>query len=332
MSNVLQLTGIHHVSARTRQIGVNHDFYTRVLNLRLVKKSVNQDDTRMYHLFYGDQVGTPGSGMTFFDFPQAAREHKGGNSITRTTFRVTGNEALSFWAERLTEHGFANSGVVTLDGRGHIHFEDPDGTPLSLVEDGGQGPRGVVRPNSDVPEAFQIQGLGYGGITVSDLAPTRDFFERGLNLREVRQYPVPGAETFTVHVFEMGTETGAGPHAELHITERNDLPRTQPGAGGVHHIALRIPDAVGMQPWLEHLNREGFKNTGLVDRYYFRSVYLRDPHGIVIELATDGPGFHADESIDSLGDTLALPPFLEPNRAAIEANLRPIVSGPASIK
>jgi glyoxalase family protein len=123
-----------------------------------------------------------------------------------------------------------------------------------------------------------------------------------------------------------------GPHAELHITERDNLPRTQPGAGGVHHIALRIPDSVGMQPWLDHLNREGFKNTGLVDRFYFRSVYLKDPHGIVIEIATDGPGFHADESFDTLGERLALPPFLEHKRAEIEANLRPIVSGPIEIK
>jgi glyoxalase family protein len=286
----------------------------------------------MYHLFYADQVGTPGSDMTFFDFPRAAREHKGSNSITRTTFRVTGDEALRFWAERLTREGVTTSGVVTLDGRGHLHFEDGDGTPLSLVEDGGRGPRGVPRPGGDVPEAFQIQGLGYGGITVSDLGPTRDFFERGLNLREVRRYPVPGAEAFTVHVFEMGSEPGAGPHTELHVTERDDLTRTQSGAGGVHHIALRIPDAVGMQPWLDHLNREGFKNTGLVDRYYFQSVYLRDPHGIVIELATDGPGFHADESIESLGERLALPPFLEGKRAEIEAHLRPIVSGPIQIK
>jgi glyoxalase family protein len=329
MSNGLNLTGIHHVSARTRQIGVNHDFYTRVLNLRLVKKSVNQDDPRMYHLFYADTVGTPGSDMTFFDFPQAVREHKGNNSITRTTFRVTGEDVLQFWAERLSREGVENSGVVTLDGRPHLHFEDLDGTPLSLVEDGGQGPRGAVRPESDVPEAFQIQGLGYGGMTVSDLGPTRDFFERGLNLREAHQYPVPGAEAFTVHVFEMGTESGAGPHTELHITERDDLPRVQPGAGGVHHIALRIPDAVGIQPWLEHLAKEGFRNTGLVDRFYFRSVYLRDPHGIVIELATDGPGFHADEPIDLLGERLALPPFLENRRTEIEANLRPIVSGPA---
>ena len=332
MSNVLHLTGIHHVSALTRQIGVNHDFYTRVLNLRLVKKSVNQDDTRMYHLFYADQVGTPGSDMTFFDFPHAAREHKGNNSITRTTFRVTGENALGFWADRLNSEAVTNSGVMTLDRRGHVHFEDPDGTPLSLVDDGGQGPRGATRPNSAVPEDFQIQGLGYGGITVSDLKPTRDFFERGLNLQVVRQYVVPGAEALTVHVFEMGAESGAGTHTELHIAERDDLPQARPGAGGVHHIALRIPDSVGIEPWLDHLSREGFRNTGLVDRYYFRSVYLKDPHGIVIELATDGPGFHADESLDTLGERLALPPFLEPKRAEIEANLRPIVSGPIEIK
>lgn len=322
----LHLTGLHHVSARTRQIGINHDFYTQILGLRLVKKSVNQDDTRMYHLFYADQVGSPGSDMTFFDFPMAAREHKGTDSITRTTFRVTGIAALQYWAERLTQRNVPHSRITTIDDRAHLHLEDPDGTPLSLVDDGGLGPRGVPRTGSEIPAALQIQGLGYGGITVSDLAPTRDFLERGLHLREVRRYPVPDAESYSVHVFEMGTESGAGPHTELHITERNDLPRVQPGAGGVHHIALTVPDTVGIQPWLDHFTQEGFRNTGLVDRFYFKSVYLRDPHGIVIELATEGPGFHADEPIDILGERLALPPFLESKRAEIEANLKPIVS------
>jgi glyoxalase family protein len=342
MSNVLSrgllLTGIHHVSARTKRIGVNHDFYTRVLNLRLVKKSVNQDDTRMYHLFYADRIGTPGSGMTFFDLPLAAPEHKGNNSITRTTFRVTGETALSFWADRLTAEKVEHSGVVVLDGRLHLHFEDPDGTPLSLVEDGGKGPRGVVRLGngepSEVPEEFQIQGLGYGGITVADLAPTRDFLERGLNLLKVRQYQLPpqtspsGTEAFTVHVFEMGAERDAGPHAEVHVAVRTDLPRFRPGAGGVHHIALRVPDEIGIEAWLEHLDKEGFQNTGLIDRFYFHSVYLKEPHGIVIELATDGPGFHADEPVDQLGEELALPPFLEDQRAEIESHLKPIISQP----
>ena len=324
--NTLQTTGLHHVSALTRQVGKNHDFYTGVLGLRLVKKTVNQDDTRMYHMFYADQAGAPGTDMTFFDFPQVAPERKGNNSITRTTFRVTGAEAMQYWVGRFDRLRIGHSGIVTRDGRLHVDFEDVDGTPLSLVDDDGLGPRGTSRAGSGIPDAFQIQGLGYGGITVPDLALTRDFFERGLSLREVRQYPAAGNDNFLVHVFEMGPTPSAGPHAELHVTERDDLPRVVPGAGGVHHIALRVPDEVGIQPWLDHFEREGFRNTGLIDRFYFRSVYIRDRNGITIELATEGPGFAVDEASDVLGEQLALPPFLEAKRTQIEAQLVPIVT------
>ncbi|GMA15244.1 ring-cleaving dioxygenase (plasmid) [Deinococcus metallilatus] len=314
----LHFSGIHHVSALTARAERNHAFYTQVLGLRLVKKTVNQDDPQMYHLFYADGAGSAGSDMTFFDFPRAAREHRGNDSITRTTFRVTGREALAFWAGRLTREGVPHGGIVTRDSRLHLDFEDSDGTRLSLIDDGGEGPRGVINPLTDIPAAFQIQGLGYSGFTVADLAPTRAFFERGLNLREVRTYPT---EAFTTHVFQMGE---GGPHAELHVTGRDDLPRHRPGAGGVHHVALRVRDEAELRGWLAHLEEAGYPNSGQVNRHYFQSVYIRDPNGLVIELATDGPGFTTDEALETLGERLALPPFLEPRRAAIEAHLRPL--------
>ncbi|WP_216326506.1 ring-cleaving dioxygenase [Deinococcus aestuarii] len=312
-------SGLHHVSALTARAERGHAFYTRVLGLRLVKRTVNQDDPRMYHLFYADGAGSPGTEVTFFDFPRAAREHRGVNSVTRTTLRVTGPEALTFWADRLTRGGVPHGGPVPRDGRLHLDFEDPDGTLLSLIDDGGEGPRGVVNPLTDVPAAFQPQGLGYSGFTVADLAPTRALFERGLNLREVRTYPTG---EFTTHVFRMGE---GGPHADLHVTGRDDLPRHRPGAGGVHHVALRVRDEAELRGWLAHLEEAGYPNSGPVDRHYFQSVYVRDPNGLVIELATDGPGFTTDEHLETLGERLALPPLLEPRRAEIEARLRPLV-------
>ncbi|MFC4424596.1 ring-cleaving dioxygenase [Deinococcus navajonensis] len=316
--------GLHHVSALSADITANHDFYTRVLGLRLVKKTVNQDSPGMYHLFYADGAGSAGTDMTFFDFPRAAREHRGSNSITLTTFRVTGEAALEYWAVRLLDAGIDHHGVETLDGRFHLRFEDPEGTRLALVEDGGEGPRAQPNPLTDVPAEYQLQGLGYSGVTVADLAPTRAFLERGLNLREVRTYR---AEGFITQVFQMNE---GGPHAELHVSVRPDLPQSRPGAGSVHHVALRLRDEAELMAWLFHLDAAGYGNSGRVDRHYFQSIYIRDPNGLVIELATDGPGFATDETPDTLGQRLALPPFLEPRRATIEAHLRPLTLSPTA--
>lgn len=312
----LPLGGVHHVSALTADAARNHDFYTRVLGLRLVKKTVNQDSPGMYHLFYADGAGTPGSDLTFFDFPRAAREHRGSDSVTRTTYRVTGPAALAFWAARFRDLGVPHGEVYTRDGRAHLDFEDPDGTRLSLFDDGGEGPRGV--PHGDLPGEMQLQGLGYSGYHVGDLAPTRAFLETGLGLREVRRYALDGLPTT---VFAMGE---GGPHAELHVTEAPELPHSRPGAGSVHHVALRVRDDRELRHWLLHLAGAGYGNSGEVDRHWFRSVYIRDPNGLVIELATDGPGFATDEAPEALGERLSLPPFLEPRRATIEAHLRPL--------
>lgn len=316
----LELTGMHHVSALTNDIARNHDFYTRVMGLRLVKKTVNQDDPSMYHLFYADAVGSPGSDMTFFDMPRAAREHKGNRSITRTTFRVDGETSLAYWAQRLNEHGIELSGVVERDGRLHLDFEDLDGLPVSLVDDGG------VRDahpwdGSPVPEQHQLRGLGYSVITVPELGPTHDFLAGVLNLEADRSYPHPDAPEHEVHVYLMA---GEGPAAEVHVAVRPDLPRARYGSGGVHHLALRVPDDERYHQWTQRLEDAGVDFSGEVDRYYFRSLYVREPGGILFELATDGPGFQSDEPQESLGETLALPPFLEGRRGEIEARLRPV--------
>ena len=313
----LHFSGLHHVSALSADIARNHDFYTRVLGLRLVKKTVNQDSPSMYHLFYADGVGQPGTEMTFFDFPRAAREHRGSDSITLTTFRVTGPDALTFWQQRLTDFGVETT-LLESDDLTLLTFEDVDSTRLALFDDGGAGPRGTPNNRTDVPAEFQIQGLGFSGFTVSNLAPTSEFLLRGLNMREVRQY---ATDDFITHVFEMGE---GGPHAELHVTERDDLPRHRPGAGGVHHVALRMKDETELEASLAHLAAQGYANSGHVDRHFFHSVYIRDPNGLVIELATDGPGFATDELPEALGERLSLPPFLEGQRAEIEAKIRPL--------
>lgn len=310
-----RLGGVHHVSALSAHIGRSHDFYTRVLGLRPVIRTVNQDDTSMYHLFFGDGAGTPGSDMTVFDMPRAARERRGNNSVTRTAFRVHGDAALGWWAERLASLGVSHDGVATRNGRAVLDFDDAEGTPLSLVDDGGIG-EAFPWDESPVPAAHQLRGLGYTTITVPDLAPTDRFLTEGLGLGRSHSYEDGAA---TTHVYDIGT---GGASAEVHVVVRGDLPRATYGAGGVHHVALRVPSGARLAEWTEHLDALGYRNSGIVDRHYFRSVYVREPNHVLFELATDGPGFAVDGPLD--GERLSLPPFLEPRRAEIEARLKPL--------
>ncbi len=313
-----QLAGLHHVSALSAHIGRSHHFYTGVLGLRPLVRSVNQDDPAMYHLFYGDAAGSPGSDMTVFDMPRAAREHRGNNSISRTTFRVAGEDALRYWAERLTEHGVAHAGLTLRDRRQVLDVDDPVGTQLSLVDDGGAG-EAFPWDASPVPAAFQLRGLGYVMIMVPALDRTDRFLTDALGLRRDRSYPLPEAPQYAVHVYAMGA---GGPAAEVHVVVRDDLPRARYGSGGVHHLALRVPEGQAVADWVAQLDTLGYRNTGVVDRHWFTSAYVREPNGVMFELASDGPGFDVDGPLD--GERLTLPPFLEPRRAEIAANLHPI--------
>ena len=314
----LQLTGIHHVSALSAHIGRSHDFYTRVLGLRPIIKTVNQDAPTMYHLFFGDGAATPGSDMTLFDLPNAAQERRGNNSITLTTFRISGDATFAYWAARLADYGITDAVVTTRDGRRVIDFVDSEGTPLSLIDDGGAG-ESFPWDESPVPAGHQIRGLGYTTITVPRLQPTHEFLAEALGLRHDHSYPVPGVPQFEVHVYTIGE---GGAHAEVHVVVRDDLPRARYGAGGVHHVALRVPEGVRLADWAARLDAYGYGNSGLVDRHYFMSVYVREPNHVLFELATDGPGFEVDGPIDA--ERLSLPPFLEPRRTAIEAALKPL--------
>ena len=316
----MQLNGFHHVTAITAQIRANLEFYTKVLGLRLVKLTVNQDDTRAYHLFYADGHGSPGTDLTFFDFdlPPARR---GTRSIARTGFRVRDGAALEWWASRLRDHDVEVQGPQTRDGSGVLDFEDPEGQRLTLVEDHGLGPDPQPWEEGPVPAQLQLRGLGPLTLSVSALDDTELFLTKVLGMERRRRYESPLEAEAPVHVFGMA---GEGPHAEVHVAVQPELPPGRLGAGGVHHLALRTPTDDDLMAWVERLQELGIPNSGRVDRYYFRSLYFRDPAGILFEIATDGPGFDVDEAPDALGAQLVLPPFLEPRRQEIEAGLKPL--------
>ena len=311
----MQLEGIHHLTAITADAPGNHAFYTQALGLRLVKKTVNQDDVSAYHLFYADAVGSPGTDITFFDWP-APRERRGTNSIARTAFRVAGEETLGWWRERLDGLGVGHGGLVEQDGRLTLDFEDPEGQRLALVDDGGRG-EATPWERSPIPAERQIRGLGPITLSVPALEGTEAVLKSVMEMRRARTY---GDEARPVHVFEMGE---GGPAAELHIAVEPDLMPARQGAGGVHHVAFRTPDAE-YDAWAERLRAKRVPSSGPVDRFWFRSLDFREPNGILFEIATDGPGFAVDEPEHSLGERLVLPPFLENRRAEIEAGLKPI--------
>lgn len=314
----MELTGTHHLTAISAQIRENKRFFTETLGMRLVKRSVNQDDTSAYHLFYADAKGSPGTDITFFDWP-AAPERKGTSSIVRTNLRFDATNALEYWLNRFDELGVAASSPIERDGRLTIDFEDNEGQRLSLIDDGGAG-ESFAWDRSSVPAVQQIRGLGPIVISVPTLSPTDDVLQRVMNMRLVRQFQPQADPTQTIHVYEMGP---GGPGAELHVVEQPSHPIAHQGAGGVHHVAFRTPDNE-YDAWAERLKRLGVGNSGKVDRYWFRSLYFREPNGILFEIASDGPGFGVDENEETLGESVVLPPFLEPHRVAIVSNLKPI--------
>jgi glyoxalase family protein len=314
----MNLLGIHHLTAVSARIRENHRFYTGTLGMRLVKRSVNQDDVSAYHLFYADALGTPGTDLTFFDW-DVAPEVRGTRSITRTHLRVAGLPALEFWQRRLADQGVSTSGIAERDGRLTLDFEDPEGQRLALVDDRGAG-QAHPWERSPVPAEHQVRGLGPILMSVPVLAPTDALLRGAASMRPMREYPHPHSAKHLVHVYEMGA---GGPHAELHVAVQPDLAAVRPGAGGVHHVAFRTPDA-DYDAWAERLNTLGVPNSGKVDRYWFRSLYFREPNGVLFEIATEGPGFGVDEDAATLGEKIVLPPFLEPHRKEIVANLKPI--------
>ncbi|MBB6452386.1 glyoxalase family protein [Salirhabdus euzebyi] len=314
------LKGQHHVSAITADAKRNYDFYTKILGMRLVKKTVNQDDTSVYHLFYADERGTPGTDLTFFEIPRAGQTYGGRNAITGTSLRVPSDASLQYWKERFKKHGVDYDDITTDTGRQTLAFRDFEGQRLILVSD--ENDTGVAAgcpwDKSPVPQEHGIVGLGPVMLTVGNMEAMMKILKDVLGYRESRSYNSLGHET---RVFETG-EGGTG--AEVHVVERSDLPRERPGRGSVHHVAFRVENEEELNKWVELVNQLKIPNSGFVERYYFKSLYFREPNGILFELATDGPGFESDEPFETLGESLALPPYFEDKREEIEAKLKPL--------
>jgi glyoxalase family protein len=317
----LQVHGLHHVTAVTGNVKANKDFFTQLLGLRLVKKSVNQDDTSAYHLFYADKLGTPGTDMTFFDWPQTAPDVRGTDSIVNTLFRVNGRAALEYWVKRFDEKQVKHNAIESFNGRDILRFEDPEGQRLTLVDDGGAPFEGEVWDGVDVPPEFAIRGFYGVQLSVAHLAQMEPIFTTLLGFEQVGHQPSLDNPKETVTIYAID---GGGPGKEVQVVEQPTARHAFLGKGGVHHVAFRLRNDEEQQAWIQRLASYQVRNSGVVDRFYFRSLYFRISQGILFELATDEPGFAVDESAENLGERLALPPFLEPQRAQIEAGLQPV--------
>jgi glyoxalase family protein len=295
------LEGIHHITAITADAPRNVDFYAGVLGLRLVKKTVNQDDPTVYHLFYADELGSPGSDITFFEYPGARRGRAGAGMVHRIVWRVASEQALDFWEERLRGEGVE----VTRDA-GRLQFSDPEELDLELaVVDTDDEP--LVADHPEVPAELALQG--FGAVRAYSLEPeaSRGFLEGALGFRAAddTSYELRGEERGSLYVYDQAREGGVG------------------GAGTVHHVAWASPPEEH-EAWRSRVLEAGASPTPVIDRFYFRSVYFREPSGVLFELATIGPGFTTDEPLEHLGERLSLPPAFEHLRDRLEPVLTPL--------
>jgi glyoxalase family protein len=297
----MQLEGIHHISSITGDAAGNVDFYVGVLGMRLAKKTVNQDDPSVYHLFYGDEHGSPGYDLTFFEYPGARPGRAGAGMVHRIQLRVADAAALDFWAERLGARGIA----VERDARS-LRFDDPEGLGLELVID-ESGDEPLLARSDEIPAEHAIRGFA-GVRAYGDPSVTRPVVEDLLG--------------FTAQG-EDGWEVRGGRRGGTYVIDPAPAERGIPGAGTVHHIAFAM-EMADEDAWHGLVTRAGQHPSPLIDRFYFHSIYFREPGGVLFELATMGPGFTADQPEAELGSSLALPPFLEPHRAQIEAVLTPL--------
>ena len=320
----MNLTGIHHVTAVTAKVGDNLEFYTDVLGLRLVKKSVNQDDVSAYHLFYADKLGSPGTDMTFFDWPRIGPDRRGTDSIVGTSFRVANRDALDFWSERFDSLSVKRAQITSFSGREILPFEDPEGQRLYLVSDQDAPFEGEIWPHPEIPQAYALKGFFSVLLSVGEISRLEGIFGRLLGFTEIgRADWIDGSTGAALY----STTPAGGPGTEIWLLEQPGLPRARLGAGGTHHVAFRVEDAPTQERWQEQLDQGGLSVTSQIDRFWFTSIYFRVSPGILFEIATDGPGFAIDESPEKLGEKLVLPPFLEDRREEIEAGLVPLQVG-----
>lgn len=302
--------GIHHVTAIAGSARRNLDFYTRVLGLRLVKKTVNFDDPYTYHLYYGDEAGTPGTILTFFPWEHAEPGRAGIGEAMETAFRVP-ESAIGYWTHRFLEKGVAHEAIARQFGQTVLPFRDPDGMRLTLVGTRGAGDE-AMWSGADIAAEHAIRGFHGVKLLLREAAPTAAI------LTDVFGFTQEGREGSVVRYGVRGA--GAGGIVDIH--EAGDFLRGRQGAGSVHHIAFRAADDDTEFAMMRRLaENHGIHTTGQKDRNYFRSLYFREPGGVLFEIATDVPGFAIDEPAAELGRSLKLPSQYEPRRGAIEATL-----------
>jgi glyoxalase family protein len=298
----VRLEGIHHITCITGDAPGNVEFYVNVLGLRLVKKSVNQDDPTVYHLFYADEQGDAGSDITFFEYPGARGGRAGAGMIHTITWRVASPEALDFWEQRLRDRGIE----IERDD-GSLRFQDPEGLGLELkVVETGDEPLTAEHP--EIPAEFALQGFDSVRAYSADPERSRGLLEETLGFE-----PRGEAE------WEARGERRGGFYAYDSAPEEPGIP----GAGTVHHVAWASP-IDEHEAWRERVAEAGMRPTPIIDRFYFRSIYFREPSGVLFEIATLGPGFTTDEPLETLGEHLALPPNYEPLRERLEQELTPL--------
>ncbi len=300
----MRLEGIHHITAITGDAPRNLDFYTRVLGLRLAAKTVNQDDPSVYHLFYADERGRPGSELTFFEYPGAAPGRPGAGMVHRIVWRVGSSEAIDFWAARIAGDGLP----VERDGD-RLLFPDPEGLQHELaITQTADEPLRAEHP--DVPDEFALQG--FEGVRAYSAAPDRS--------APVLEQLLGATKTNDTTWELRGEQRGS---FVAYDEPPADGERPRQGAGSVHHVAWGTTQTEHPR-WHEYLTQAGVPNSGIIDRHYFHSIYFREPSGVLFEIADDGPGFTVDVPLEELGSKVILPPQLEPHRAAIEAKLTPL--------
>ena len=310
------LKGIHHVTAITSSAEKNYEFFTNILGMRLVKKTVNQDDIQTYHLFFADDVGGAGTDMTFFDFPGIPKGVHGTNEISKTSFRVPNDAALEYWVKRFDRLEVRNTGIQEQFGKKIISFVDFDDQQYQLISDeNNEGvAAGIPWQKVPIPLEHAITGLGPIFIRIANFDYFKEMMEKVLLFKEI------GKEG-SFHLFEVG-EGGNG--AQVIVEHNSILPQARQGFGTVHHTAFRVEDRSVLEEWIKRMESFQFHTSGYVDRHFFESLYVRVAPQILFEFATDGPGFMGDEPYETLGEKLSLPPFLEPKRDQIEKLVRPI--------
>ena len=311
-----ELKGVHHVTAITSSAEKNYEFFTYVLGMRLVKKTVNQDDIQTYHLFFADDKGSAGTDMTFFDFPGIPKGVHGTNEISKTSFRVPSDAALEYWVKRFDRLEVKHTGIKEQFGKKTLSFVDFDDQQYQLISDEfNKGiESGTPWQKGPIPLEYAITGLGPVFVRIANFDYFKEMLEKVLLFRET-------AADGSFHLFEVG-EGGNG--ASVIVEYNTVLPQARQGYGTVHHAAFRVEDRSVLDEWTERLSSFGFPTSGYVNRHFFESLYARVAPQILFEFATDGPGFMGDEPYETLGEKLSLPPFLEPQRAEIEKLVRPI--------